>query len=375
MEKLRLVAAGQRSKGFEWGFCCSAFAIAFGARYYLEGALPPGFPYLTFFPAVILTGFFASTRAGSVVAVLCGLASWYFFLAPQGSWALTWPSVLALAFYVFIVSTDLFLIHVMRMALTKLGDERATSMKLAQSNKLMFHELQHRVSNNLQVISSLLKMQQRNLTNDSAKQALETASARLQVVSNIQRQLHNPKRQSSDIGQVLRDVLPEVISSSGEDQRVRLQFDTQPLVVTGDQATQLPLSLSSWCRTRWNMALASTKTRQSASKRWPRTVGALCVFQTMAKVCPMISNPKGREAWGCGSRISLRNNLGEHCALKRRTARRSPWSFPWIKRHLWPVKRLHNAKRPPLRWPFTKGNFLSRLRQVVFREPHGRPLQ
>lgn len=241
MERLRLVAAGQRSKGFEWGFCFSAFAIAFGARYYLEGALPPGFPYLTFFPAVILTGFFASTRAGSVVAVLCGLASWYFFLAPQGSWALTWPSVLALAFYVFIVSTDLFLIHVMRMALTKLGDERATSIKLAQSNKLMFHELQHRVSNNLQVISSLLKMQQRNLTNDSAKQALETASARLQVVSNIQRQLHNPKRQSSDIGQVLRDVLPEVVSSSGEEQRVRLQFDTQPLVVTGDQATPIAL--------------------------------------------------------------------------------------------------------------------------------------
>ncbi|MEF3046521.1 sensor histidine kinase [Pseudotabrizicola sp. L79] len=241
MQRLRSLATARRSATYEWGFTAIAFLAAFGSRYWLEGALPPGFPYLTFFPAVILTGFFAGTRAGTVVAVLCGLSAWYFFLAPQGSWGLTGSSVLALVFYVFIVATDLVLLHLMRLALVKLDDERKTSDRLAAQNKTMFHELQHRVSNNLQVIASLLKMQQRNLADGAARQALETASARLKVVASIQRQLHNPKRQNIDIAQLLKAVLPEVLASADVGDRVVLDFQMQPLIATGDQATPVAL--------------------------------------------------------------------------------------------------------------------------------------
>ncbi|WP_435258553.1 sensor histidine kinase [Thioclava sp. FR2] len=241
MQRLRSLATAKLRPSYEWGIAGIAFAIAFGIRFWLEGSLPPGFPYLTFFPAVILTGFFAGIRAGATVALLCGLASWYFFLAPQSSWRLSGPSVLALLFYILIVVTDLFLIHVMRAALIKLNDERQTSDRLAQQNKTMFHELQHRVSNNLQVIASLLKMQQRNLTDEAARQALEVASARLKVIATIQRQLHNPKRQAIDIGQLLKAVLPEVVESSGLKDRVSMEFDLEPLVVSGDQATPIAL--------------------------------------------------------------------------------------------------------------------------------------
>lgn len=241
MQRLRSLATARRSPVYEGVFVLGAFLAAFLSRYALDGILPPGFPYLTFFPAVILTGFFAGIRAGLIVAILCGLAAWFFFLDPSGSWRLTGPTVLALAFYVLIVSTDLVLIHLMRLALVKLDDERQTSDRLAQQNKTMFHELQHRISNNLQVIASLLKMQQRNLSDDGARQALETASARLKVIASIQRQLHNPKRQSVDIGQLLKAVLPEVIATANVGERVRLEFDVAPLPVTGDQATPVAL--------------------------------------------------------------------------------------------------------------------------------------
>lgn len=241
MQRLRRLATAQISPSYEWGFVIVAFGLAFGTRYWLEGLLPPGFPYLTFFPAVILTGFFAGTRAGTVVAVLCGIASWYVFLAPQFSWHLSGPSVLALIFYIFIVATDLFLIDVMRQALARLDEEKKVSDRLVQQNKTMFHELQHRVSNNLQVISSLLKMQQRNLEAGPAKSALEVASARLEVVAFIQRQLHNPKRQSVDLGTLLKSLLPEVVESSGSGNQVDLTFDTKPVIVSGDQATPIAL--------------------------------------------------------------------------------------------------------------------------------------
>ena len=241
MISLRAWAIAQHSAVYEWTFAVLAIVLSVLIRYQLDDALPAGFPFLTFFPAVILTSFFASTRAGVVAGIGCGLAAWYFFLEPGFTFRLTGPSVLALCFYAFITTTNLLLIHVMRQSMTRLEAERDRSDGLAQANKLMFHELQHRVSNNLQVVSSILKMQQRNVTDDAARQALETASARLRVVSSVQRQLHNPKRQSTDMGSLLRDVLPEVIRTSSLDDNVTLEFDMAPLVVSGDQATPLAL--------------------------------------------------------------------------------------------------------------------------------------
>ncbi|MDO8884419.1 MAG: histidine kinase dimerization/phosphoacceptor domain -containing protein [Pseudotabrizicola sp.] len=241
MEQLRLWAVAERSPVYQIVFACLAILISASARAYLESALPPGFPYLTFFPAVILTAFFAGTRAGVAVAVVCGLIAWYWFLAPDNSFALLPSSVLALAFYMFIVITQLVLVHVMRYALSKLEVEKHRSDTLAHANKTMFHELQHRVSNNLQVVSSLLKMQRRNVADEAARAALDVASARLQVVASIQRQLHNPKRQTTDMGHLMRDVLPEVVSSSALSDRITLDFDVEPVIVSADQATPLAL--------------------------------------------------------------------------------------------------------------------------------------
>ncbi|MFN4130589.1 MAG: sensor histidine kinase [Paracoccaceae bacterium] len=241
MEQLRIWAVAERSPAFQIAFACLAIIISIALRFYLDPALPPGFPYITFFPAVILTGYFAGTRAGIIVAAVCGIVSWYWFLAPQKSFSVSFPNLVALVFYVFVTGTELLLIHAMRYALCKLEIEKHRSDTLAQANKTMFHELQHRVSNNLQVVASLLKMQRRNVADEGARAALDVASARVQVVASIQRQLHNPKRQSTDMGPLLRDVLPEVVSSSVLSDRVVLDFDVEPVIVTGDQATPLAL--------------------------------------------------------------------------------------------------------------------------------------
>ena len=241
MEQLRLWAVAERSPAYQIVFACLAILVSVFLRHYLHPALPTGFPYLTFFPAVILTGYFAGTKAGIAVAVVCGLASWFWFLAPEDSFAMSPQIFLALVFYLFIVATELVLIHAMRYALCTLELEKDRSDTLAQANKTMFHELQHRVSNNLQVVASLLKMQRRNVVDESARSALDAASARLQVMASIQRQLHNPKRQTTDMGHLMRDVLPEVVSSSALSDRVTLDFDVEPLIVSGDQATPLAL--------------------------------------------------------------------------------------------------------------------------------------
>ena len=241
MKTWRLWAIRKRSLTYQVLFVLVAVVASVGGRLAMDSLLPPGFPFLTFLPAVILTGYFAGTRSGIVVAMVGFFASWYLFLPPFQSFGLTGQTLLALMFYLFIVGTQLVLLHAMRLALTRLEAERDRSDTLAQANKTMFHELQHRVSNNLQVVSSLIKMQRRNVADESARAALDTASARLQVVASIQRQLHNPKRQTTDMGQLMRDVLPEVVSSSALSDRIRLEFDVAQVIVSGDQATPLAL--------------------------------------------------------------------------------------------------------------------------------------
>lgn len=236
VSRLAGMASARRSTAFRVFFVLLAFVLSYACRAVLDGYLPPGFPYLTFFPAVVVTAFIAGTWAGIVLGVLCGLASWYSFIAPMGSFALDTTSALALSLYAFVVITDIALIHAMTRALERLDAERERSARLARSRELMFSELQHRVSNNLQVVASLLNAQRRGVSDPAAQAALDAAAGRLSVVARVQRRLHDSTRQDSDIRALLADVLPEVLNAGWVTEQVDLNIDAEPALVNPEQA-------------------------------------------------------------------------------------------------------------------------------------------
>ena len=57
-----------------------------------------------------------------------------------------------------VVAVDIALIHFMQKANFNLAIERERSRTLAENRELLFHELQHRVSNNLQVVAAMIDM-------------------------------------------------------------------------------------------------------------------------------------------------------------------------------------------------------------------------
>ncbi len=192
-------------------------AAALALRLATDRVLPPGFPYVTFFPAVIVTSFVFGVRLGMVSAALCGLLAWYFFIPPAQSFTLTRGTIFALGFYLFVVATDLALVHWMQSANRQLARERELSRTLADTRELLFRELQHRVSNNLQVAAGLLAMQKRALDDPKGRAALDEATRRLALIGQISRQIYDPSGLAQPLVPFLADLCRAVVEASGRD--------------------------------------------------------------------------------------------------------------------------------------------------------------
>ncbi len=132
-------------------------ALAWQLRIIADPLLPQGFPYVTFFPAVIVTSFLFGVRLGSVSALLCGLVAWHSFVNPAHPFDLTYRSMVALAFYAFVVATDLALVHWMQAANRQLVNEREANRNLADSKETIVRELQERIKERKAATDALLE--------------------------------------------------------------------------------------------------------------------------------------------------------------------------------------------------------------------------
>lgn len=191
-------------------------AIATALRAALHEVLPSGFPFLTYFPVVIITAFFAGTGPAIVCAVLSGAAAWYWFISAPPGFTLGPGTALALGLYVFVVTVDIWLVHLMQLAARRLRDERERTAALYEAQKMLFQELQHRVANNMTFVAALLQMQRSKVRDDpsTAVGALDDAMARLETLSRVHRRLYDPASAELPVDSYLRDLCADLILAS-----------------------------------------------------------------------------------------------------------------------------------------------------------------
>lgn len=208
------------SRASQWcghAFGLAGLLLALWVRFEIGDVLV-GYPFITFFPVVVLTAFLGGTVPGALCAVFSGLAAWYFFVPPYDSFTLEWPGgYIALGFYTAVVSLDLYLIHVMIPTLERLQAARTESDRLIDRQRTMFAELQHRVVNNMQFVSSLLALQKRQVVADPASgpAALDEAADRLRTMARIHRRLYDPAATTVGFGQHLRDICTDLLGATG----------------------------------------------------------------------------------------------------------------------------------------------------------------
>lgn len=191
-------------------------AIALTVRLLAEPILPAGYPYVAFFPAVILSTFLFGVGPGILAGVMCGIIAWYCFMVPAFSFKMSGEVAFALGFYAVVVAIDIVLIDWMQRANRRLAEERERSRQLAERGELLFRELQHRVSNNLQVVGGLLSLQIRSIGDPAAKAALEEASRRLGLIGRIHRQLYDPQGEQLDLGAFLTQLGADLVETGGK---------------------------------------------------------------------------------------------------------------------------------------------------------------
>ncbi|WP_031298476.1 sensor histidine kinase [Sphingobium lactosutens] len=218
-------------------FCAAGLMLRFAA----EPLLPQGYPFVTFFPAVILSSFLFGVRSGIFGATIGGFASWYFFINPIHSFTLNPAVATAMLFYTGVVTVDIILIHFMQRANFNLAVERERSRALAENRELLFRELQHRVSNNLQVVAAMLSLQRRHVDHDVARRALDDASARLALIGRISRALYDPSGRGQDMNAFLHTLTADILDASGRSD-VNIQVSAPEALVLASDVT-VPLAL------------------------------------------------------------------------------------------------------------------------------------
>jgi two-component sensor histidine kinase len=127
------------------------------------------------------------------------------------------------------------------MADAIVGRDASLRDSLAQKDALM-REIHHRVKNNLQVISSLLNMQQRSLTDPAARAAMSDTRQRITALALIYRALYQgPDLKRVDLRPFLEELTAQLVNGDLHGPAVRTVLAVDALVIDPDRLAPLAL--------------------------------------------------------------------------------------------------------------------------------------
>lgn len=135
-----------------------------------------GVPYLLFIPPVFLASVLFDHGSGFFATVLSAILATYFFIEPRYSMIIPVAQLPGLVIFVATCCGIAILSEALRTAL-----ERAVDAERGKA--LLYSELNHRLKNNLAVIITLLRLQSRRLTEETARAPFEQAIERIRVLA------------------------------------------------------------------------------------------------------------------------------------------------------------------------------------------------
>jgi PAS domain S-box-containing protein len=146
----------------------------------------------------------------------------------------------------FGVCTD---IHEQKLAKELLEEEVSARTqelrRLLDEKETLLKEIHHRVKNNLQVVSSLLRMQWLRLSDQAAVEALKDSQARVLSMALIHDRLYGSHRMNEiNFGEYTRALVTELFQSYARSHKVTSSVNVAPVILNIDQAIPCGLILN-----------------------------------------------------------------------------------------------------------------------------------
>ncbi len=124
-------------------------------------------------------------------------------------------------------------------------DSHARLELLAEQQALLLREMNHRIANSLQLITSLLGIQARKSGDATVREALIQASKRVEAVAKVHQRLYNsPDVTAVEMGDYFVGLLGEMERVAEEGGGGRIVLDVAPVLVPTDKAVSLGVLVS-----------------------------------------------------------------------------------------------------------------------------------
>ncbi|MBK8504315.1 MAG: tetratricopeptide repeat protein [Saprospiraceae bacterium] len=130
---------------------------------------------------------------------------------------------------------------------SELNAQKILISKSLQEKEFLLREIHHRVKNNLQVISSLLRLQSRSTEDDKAQRALDEGRSRVRSMALIHQNLYQEGQSLAGIRirKYLEQLVSELLATYKIDQdRIQLQFFVDDLTIDVDTAVPMGLIIN-----------------------------------------------------------------------------------------------------------------------------------
>ncbi len=106
----------------------------------------------------------------------------------------------------------------------------AEAKELAARHELALREGDHRIKNSLQIVASLMGMQERRETNQAARGALHAATARIQAVARMHDALQlNGSANAVNLGELVQTMCVSLHTMAGDPTRVKVIVYVEPI--------------------------------------------------------------------------------------------------------------------------------------------------
>ena len=110
-----------------------------------------------------------------------------------------------------------------------------------EQKTMLLHEVDHRVKNNLQLISSLIQLQSRRIADPEIRDAMSSMLNRVSALATVHRNLFQAEDLASfDVCAFMRDIASDLVDGSGRE-NVLVEHDHEPAAIPASQASAVAL--------------------------------------------------------------------------------------------------------------------------------------